>query len=67
MAGPRARSSSVRRARGLSIGEDGKPVPLKRWDGASKTCRDWDELRRVSRIGPMETPVPCANGVLTAV
>ncbi|UKZ77118.1 hypothetical protein TrVFT333_004836 [Trichoderma virens FT-333] len=46
MAGPRARSSSVRRARGLSIGEDGRPVPLKRWDGASKTCRDWDGLRR---------------------
>lgn len=50
MAGPRARSNSVRRARGLSIGEDGKPVPLKRWDGASRTCRDWDGLRRVSCI-----------------
>ncbi|KAL7960466.1 hypothetical protein V8C34DRAFT_63405 [Trichoderma compactum] len=50
MAGPRARSSSVRRTRGLSIGEDGKPVPLKRWDGASKTCRDWDELRRDPEI-----------------
>ncbi|KAL7943519.1 hypothetical protein V8C42DRAFT_109279 [Trichoderma barbatum] len=50
MAGPRARSSSVRRARGLSIGEDGKQEPLKRWDGASKTCRDWDELRRDPEI-----------------
>ncbi|UKZ63742.1 uncharacterized protein TrAtP1_004966 [Trichoderma atroviride] len=50
MAGPRARSNSVRRARGLSIGEDGKVVPLKRWDGANRTCRDWDGLRRDSDI-----------------
>ncbi|TFA98219.1 hypothetical protein CCMA1212_010077 [Trichoderma ghanense] len=46
MAGPRPRSNSVRRARGLSIGEDGRLAPLRRWDGASKTCRDWDGLRR---------------------
>ncbi|RFU74978.1 hypothetical protein TARUN_7259 [Trichoderma arundinaceum] len=53
MAGLRARSNSVRRARGLSIGEDGKPVPLKRWDGAGRTCREWDGLRRVSlALGP---------------
>ncbi|KAL7792460.1 hypothetical protein V8C37DRAFT_402411 [Trichoderma ceciliae] len=50
MAGARARSNSVRRARGLSIGDDGKPVPLKRWDGASRTCRDWDGLRRDPEI-----------------
>ncbi|KAL7920898.1 hypothetical protein ACQKWADRAFT_314402 [Trichoderma austrokoningii] len=50
MAGLRARSNSVRRARGLSIGDDGKVVPLKRWDGASRTCRDWDGLRRDSDI-----------------
>ncbi|KAH6606880.1 hypothetical protein Trco_006033 [Trichoderma cornu-damae] len=50
MAGLRARSNSVRRARGLSIGEDGKLVPLKRWDGASRTCRDWDGLRRDPEI-----------------
>ncbi|KAH0490672.1 hypothetical protein TgHK011_002129 [Trichoderma gracile] len=50
MAGPRPRSTSVRRARGLSIGEDGRLAPLRRWDGASKTCRDWDGLRRDPEI-----------------
>ncbi|KAL6867004.1 hypothetical protein J3F83DRAFT_101716 [Trichoderma novae-zelandiae] len=50
MAGPRPRSNSVRRARGLSIGEDGRLAPLRRWDGASKTCRDWDGLRRDPEI-----------------
>ncbi|KAL7819412.1 hypothetical protein V8C44DRAFT_365959 [Trichoderma aethiopicum] len=50
MAGPRPRSNSVRRARGLSIGEDGRLAPLRRWDGASKTCSDWDGLRRDPEI-----------------
>ncbi|KAK5989861.1 hypothetical protein PT974_08123 [Cladobotryum mycophilum] len=50
MAGPRPRSDSARRARGLSVGENAKFLPMKRWDGRSRTCRDWDKLRRDPEI-----------------
>lgn len=31
------------------INRGSKPSPVKRWDGAARTCSEWDSLRKVSR------------------
>ncbi|KOS19176.1 hypothetical protein ESCO_000102 [Escovopsis weberi] len=50
MAGPRARADSGRRARGFGGGDNARFPPMKRWDGVSRTDRDWDKMRRDPEI-----------------